>query len=267
MRTLDVVYGRPVEPMAIAHRGGAALAPENTLVAFQRATSLGFRYLETDVRATSDSEIVCFHDATLDRVTDGQGRVQRHSLRQLRALRVHGSAPIPTLAEALEAFPESNFTIDLKEEAAIEPLVRVLHNEPSPSRVCIAGSWDGWLSRLARLVPGVHTALGWRSLSALVWRSHTGQPFRRRLAAAPFAHVPIRLGSVPILVPRLVTDAHELGVRVVVWTVDSPALMHRLFDAGVDGVITDRPDLLREVLVARGNWSPQVGSQRAAPQR
>ena len=263
----SVVYGRPIEPMAIAHRGGAALAPENTLVAFRRATSLGFRYLETDVRATSDGEVVCFHDATLDRVTDGHGRVQRHSLHQLRALRVHGSAQIPTLAEALEAFPDSNFTIDLKDEAAIEPLARVLRNEPLPTRVCIAGSWDGWLARLARLVPGVHTALGWRSLSALVWRSHAGQPSRRGLAAAPFAHVPIRLGSVPILVPRLVTDAHRLGVRVVVWTVDSPELMHRLFDAGVDGIITDRPDVLREVLVARGSWSPGIGNRDVTQQR
>ena len=114
--------------MAIAHRGGAALAPENTLVAFWCATSLGLRYLETDVRATSDGEVVCFHDATLDRVTDGHGRVQHHSLRQLRSLRVHGRAQIPTLAEALEAFPDSNFTIDLKDEAAIEPLC------PHPAR-------------------------------------------------------------------------------------------------------------------------------------
>ena len=120
--TLGVMYGLPIEPMAIAHRGGAALAPENTLVAFQNATSLGFRYLETDVRVTSDGEVVCFHDATLDRVTHGRGRVQRHSLRQLQSLRVHGEAQIPTLAEALHAFPDSNFTIDLKDEAAIEPL-------------------------------------------------------------------------------------------------------------------------------------------------
>jgi glycerophosphoryl diester phosphodiesterase len=262
-----VVYGRPIEPLAIAHRGGAALAPENTLIAFARATSLGFRYLETDVRVTSDGEVVCFHDATLDRVTDGRGRVQRHNLAQLRALRVYGSAQIPTLAEVLRAFPDSNFTIDLKDEAAIEPLARVLRNEPWPTRLCIAGSWDGWLSRLARLVPGVHTALGWRSLSNLVWRSHMGQPFRQGLAAAPFAHVPIRLGSVPIIVPSLVTNAHDLGVRVVVWTVDSPTLMHRLFDAGVDGIITDRPDVLREVLIARGNWPPHVESPQSAHQR
>jgi glycerophosphoryl diester phosphodiesterase len=243
------------------------LAPENTLAAFEHATSLGFRYLETDVRVTSDGEVVCFHDATLDRVTDGRGRVQRHALAQLRDLLVHGSAQIPTLAEALEGFPDSNFTIDLKEEAALEPLAWVLRNERSPERVCIAGSWDGWLSRLARLVPGVHTALGWRSLSALVWRSHTGQPRRRRLAAAPFAHLPIRLGSIPIVVPRLVADAHDLGVRVVVWTVDSPILMHRLFDAGVDGIITDRPDVLREVLVARGDWSPSTEDRRIVPHR
>jgi glycerophosphoryl diester phosphodiesterase len=248
----------PIEPMAIAHRGGAALAPENTLAAFGLATSLGFRYLETDVRLTRDGELICFHDATLDRVTDGRGRVQRHSLREVRALRVGGSEPIPTLGEALEAFGGSNFTVDLKEEAGIEPLARLLRHGPLAARVCVAGAWDSWLARLRALVPTVHTALGWRSLSALVWCSRTSTPVPRRIATAPFAHVPIRLGSVPIFVRRLVTQAHRIGVRVVVWTVDEPSVMHRLLDLGVDGIITDRPDVLREVLITRGVWSPMI---------
>jgi glycerophosphoryl diester phosphodiesterase len=91
--------------MAIAHRGGAAIAPENTFAAFRLATALGVRYLETDVRTTADGELVCFHDATLDRVTDGRGRVQHHQLRTLRALRVGGTERIPTLARLLRHRP------------------------------------------------------------------------------------------------------------------------------------------------------------------
>jgi glycerophosphoryl diester phosphodiesterase len=171
----------------------------------------------------------------------------------------------PTLAEALEAFPDANFTVDLKVEAAIEPLARLLRHGPLAARVCVAGAWDSWLARLRRLVPGLHTALGWRSLTALVWCSRTRSVPPRRIATAPFAHVPIRLGSVSIFVERLVTHAHELGVRVVVWTVDDPPTMHRLLDHGVDGIITDRPDLLREVMIARGTWSPMDEHRRARP--
>ena len=143
-----MTYGVPIEPMAIAHRGGAALAPENTFAAFRLATALGVRYLETDVRTTADGELVCFHDATLDRVTDGRGRVQHHQLRTMRALRVGGTERIPTLADALDAFPNADFTVDLKDAAAIEPLARLLRHRPFASRVCVAGAWDGWLARL-----------------------------------------------------------------------------------------------------------------------
>ena len=254
-----MTYGRPIEPIALAHRGGAALAPENTLAAFTLATSLGFRYLETDVRVTRDGELVCFHDATVDRVTDGHGRVNRRTLRDLRPLLVGGREAIPTLREALKACPDSYFTVDLKDEAAIEPLGRLLHDAPFAARVCVAGAWDSWLRRLRQLVPGVQTALGWRSLIALIGTSRSGIAPPRRIATAPFAHVPVRLVSRPIFVERLVTHAHGIGIRLIVWTVDEPAVMHHLLDVGVDGIITDRPDVLREVLIARGTWSPMLG--------
>jgi glycerophosphoryl diester phosphodiesterase len=254
-----MAYGAEHGPIALAHRGGAALAPENTLAAFTRATALGVRYLETDVRLTADGELVCFHDDTLDRVTDARGPVRRHTLSSLRELRVRDREPIPTLTEALEAFPDAKFTVDLKDRAAIAPLVKVLRHKDFRDRVCIAGAWDGWLGAVRAEVPGVQTALGWRSLTALITSARAGMPPARRIATAEFAHVPLRLGRVPVFVERLVEGAHRIGVRVVVWTVDDPLIMMRLLDEGVDGIITDRPDILREVLVARDQWTPMSG--------
>lgn len=253
-----MAYGAQSEPLALAHRGGAALAPENTLAAFGRSVDLGYRYLETDVRVTSDGELVCFHDATLDRVTGLRGPVRRHTLASLRSTRV-GGEPIATLRDALEAFPGANFTVDLKDRDAIAPLAELLQDNDFRDRVCVAGAWDGWLAELRGHAPGVRTALGWRSLTALITSARAGMPCARRFATAEFAHVPLRLGRFPVFVERLVAGAHRIGVRVIVWTVDDPIEITRLLDAGVDGIITDRPDVLREVLVARGQWLAMDG--------
>ncbi len=253
-----MTYGEGSGPLAIAHRGGAALAQENSLAAFALASALGLRYLETDIRVTSDGQLVCFHDDTLERVTSATGPVRSRSLSELRALRINGIEPIPTLEEALDAFPEACFTVDLKDQAAIEPLVKSLQRRGVAQRVCIAGAWDGWLGHVRREVPEVTTALGWRSLTALLTCARTGVRPPRALATAPYAHVPVKLGRVPIFVERLVAMSHDIGVRVVTWTVDDPVVIRRLLDAGVDAIITDRPDILREVLIQRGTWQPNT---------
>lgn len=250
-----MAYPSQVGPLAIAHRGGAGLAPENTLAAFGRSTALGIRYLETDVRITSDGQLACFHDETLDRVTSARGPVRHHTMAQLRRIGV-GGEPIVTLSEALEAFPHSRFTVDLKEASAIEPMARVLARRSEGERVCVAGAWDGWLRRLRELAPHAHTALGWRSLTTLISCARAGVSAPRWVRTAEFAHVPVSLGRVPVFVDRLVDKAHAHGIRVIVWTVDEPVLMDRLLDAGVDGIITDRPDLLREIYIRRGIWEP-----------
>lgn len=250
-----MAYASYAGPLAIAHRGGAALAPENTLAAFSRSVALGVRYLETDVRLTADGELVCFHDETLDRVTGHRGKVRSRTLAELRGIRV-GCEPICTLREALDAFPDARFTVDLKDGAAIAPLAAVLAERSVGERVCVAGAWDGWLARLRELVPHAHTALGWRSLATLISCARSGVRPPARVATAAYAHVPVRLGRLPVFADRLVEHSHALGIRVNVWTVDDPHLMDRLLDAGVDGIITDRPDLLREVMVRRGVWTP-----------
>lgn len=250
-----MAYATHVGPIAIAHRGGAALAPENTLVAFGRAWALGLRYLETDIRLTRDGQLVCFHDATLDRVSDGRGPVGRHTLEQLRAVRV-GGEPICTLAEALAAFPKARFTVDVKEPGAVAALAAVLDEPSVARRVCAAGAWDGRLARLRELAPNVHTALGWRTLTTLISCSRARVRVPHWVRRAAYAHVPIRLGRLPVFADRIVPGAHAHGINVIVWTVDDAPTMHRLLDAGVDGIISDRPDVLREVFLARGIWHP-----------
>jgi len=257
-------YSEGSGPLAIAHRGGAGLAQENSLAAFALASALGLRYLETDIRMTRDGHLVCFHDATLERVTSATGPVRSQSLRDLRALRINGIEPIPTFDEALDAFSDQCFSVDLKDQAAIEPLVKTLRRKGVAERVCIAGAWDGWLAHVRREVPEVTTALGWRSLTALLSCARAGLRPPKALATAEFAHVPIKLGRVPIYVERLVAMSHDIGVRVVVWTVDEPVVMRRLLDAGVDAIITDRPDVLREVLLSRDQWAP-MGSRHQTP--
>ncbi|NEE00778.1 glycerophosphodiester phosphodiesterase family protein [Phytoactinopolyspora halotolerans] len=248
-------YGSDDGFLAIAHRGGAGLAPENTVAAFSRAYALGYRYLETDVRVTADGVCLAFHDAKLGRVTDGRGQVVRHTWDDVRRLAVGGTEPVARLDDVLLAFPDACFIIDVKDEAAIEPLADVLRRTGAAARVCLAGAWDGWLTQLRAAVgPELTCALGWRALVSWLGCARLRVAAPRRVMTGEFAHVPLRLGRVPVFMDRLVTRAHQRGLRLVVWTVDDPDVMRRLIAAGVDGIITDRPDVLREVMIAEGIW-------------
>ena len=112
-----MAYGEGYGPLAIAHRGGSALAHENSLAAFELASALGLKYLETDIRVTGDGQLVCFHDDTLERVTSAAGPVRSKSLSEVRALRINGAEPIPTFDEALDAqdFETGTFAVQIRQ--------------------------------------------------------------------------------------------------------------------------------------------------------
>jgi glycerophosphoryl diester phosphodiesterase len=209
---VSVSYGAESTPLAIAHRGGMALAPENTLAAFGRATALGLRYLETDVHTTRDGHLVCFHDPTLRRVNELPGRIRDIDLHAVRRLRV-GGEPVPTLAEAMSAFPDANFAVDLKDEWAVDAMARLLRKHPEwTPRLCVAAAWSRWLMRLQDEVPGVVTALGWRSLTTLVAWSRGGVRPPAGVARGAFAHLPLRLGRVPVMAPTSCARCSSPGV-------------------------------------------------------
>lgn len=240
-------YPADPSPLAIAHRGGAGLGAENTLDAFSRSHALGIRYLEIDVRLTRDGVPVLFHDASLRRVTGRPGLLSQLDLLDL-------PPKIATLLEALQTFPDTNFTIDIKEPASVPAVADAIRQADAAHRICVAGAWDGTLDQLAQaLGPDLTVAMGWRALCRLVTSCHSRLPLVRR-GRPSFAHVPVRVGRLPIFAERLVHRAHDVGVRVLVWTVNDPATMSQLLDLGADGIITDRPDLLREVLIGRDLW-------------
>jgi glycerophosphoryl diester phosphodiesterase len=198
---------------------------------------------------SSDGHLVAFHDAGLHRVTGSHSRLRHRTLAELTKLSVHGGGAIVTLADVLAAFPDACFTIDVKESRTVAPLAELLRETGAIRRVCIAGARGSWLDELRRLTSDqLCTALSFRDLARLTTRSAPSG------VTGSFAHVPLRLGRLRVYTGEVVQRAHDAGVRVIVWTVNDSATMHRLLDQGVDGIITDRPDVLREVLVARGQW-------------
>jgi glycerophosphoryl diester phosphodiesterase len=258
-------------PHAFAHRGGAAHAPENSWTAFEHAVKLGYSYLETDARATSDGRLVAFHDRTLNRVTDGSGPIGSLTYQEVKALRVAGSEPIPLIEDLLRAWPEVRFNVDLKDEPGIALLADVLRRTGAWDRVCLT-SFSGSRLRAARglldrpvcmatspaVIAAIRYALGRTSQgrgqgSGPGRAGQSRQPglLDRRLAQwqVRCAQVPARLAS-----GSFIRRAHDLGLDVHVWTINDRAEMIRLLDLGADGIMTDDIETLREVLIERGQW-------------
>lgn len=239
------------------------LAPENTVAAFRMATDEWWAdMLEMDVRLTRDGEVVVIHDATVDRTTDGTGPVAEHTLAEIRSLDAgyrftdeSGTHPfrgrgitIPTLDEVLSEFPDMRINIEAKEPSVAAPLASVVARHRAEHRVLIAAEYEK-SRRGARGYAGPWGASFFQIL--LFWLLHRlpgGSPYT---PAADIFQVPERRGSLQVVTPRFVREAQRHSIPVQVWTVNREEDMRRLLDWGVDGIQTDRPDLLARVLTER----------------
>lgn len=256
---LDTVLEPPGSVIAMAHRGGAAhpdlVGLENTAYAFRHAVALGYTYLETDVHLTAGNRLIAFHDDVLDRVTDGTGTVAGATEDALVAARIAQVHPIPTMAELLEEFAGCSFNIDLKGAGAGAALADLLDATGAHDRVCVGSFSTARIREFRRRTAGrVATSAAPAEVVAFL-SAPSGSGAKRLLRGrVPVLQVPVRRGRIPIVTRRSVTKAHAAGMHVHVWTVDDPAEMERLIDLGVDGLITDRTDLLKGLLVSRGLW-------------
>jgi glycerophosphoryl diester phosphodiesterase len=238
-------------PLAFAHRGGAAHGPENSWPAFEHAVKLGYRYLETDVQATSDGVLIAFHDRTLDRVTDRTGRIARMPYREVVAARIAGTEPIPLLSDLLSAWPDARFNVDIKDDQAIQPLIKVLRAAAAWDRVCVTSFSSMRLHAFRRGVDRqVCTTLSPLGLAAVrsgAWVG--GLPARLARLGVRCAQIPVRLAT-----PMFIGCLRRAGLQVHVWTVNEPEVMRRVLDLDVDGVMTDDTVALRDVLTQRAQW-------------
>ena len=256
-------------PIAIAHRGGAEEAPQNTLEAFGSAIALGYRYLETDAHLTRDSVLVAFHDPHLDDLTDRTGAIAELTAAEVEAadaghvfspdggrtfpFRGHGMR-VPRLEELLLRWPDARVNIDPKADSAVEPLVALIEKLGAWDRVAFGAFSDRRLSRIRALSRGrACTSMGPRAVAAALAASVLGRMPRQ---GADCVQVPVRNGPVPIVTAGFVRAAHGAGLPVHVWTVNDEPEMRRLLDLGVDGIMTDRPRLLRDVLAGRAGERP-----------
>ncbi len=216
--------------------------------AFQYAVDAGYHYVETDVQVTADGVLVAFHDNDLSRTCGRTGRISDLPWSDVKTALVDGAAPIPLLEEMLGTWPALRVNIDCKTDTAVPALVAALGRCNALDRVCVGAFSDGRMRRLKGLLGDeLCTALAPMAVAALRF----GRP---RRPAANAAQVPVQQGPLTVVDEKFVTKAHALRIAVHVWTIDDPVEMHRLLDLGVDGIMTDKPLVLKDVFETRGIW-------------
>lgn len=239
-------------PLAVAHRGGSLEAEENTMAAFARAVALGYTHVETDVHATRDRVAVIHHDATLLRMTGDPRAIADLDWADLARVRTHGGAAIPRAEEVLAAYPSLRVTFELKCDRVAGPLAEVIRRADALDRVCV-GSFSAARTAAMRqlLGPGLCWSPAQGGVLAL-WLAGWGVPVPR--PGFGLVQVPPVHEGIPVVTPRLIRAAARRGIDVQVWTVNDETEMERLIDLGVGAIMTDRPTLLRDVLIRRGHW-------------
>jgi glycerophosphoryl diester phosphodiesterase len=248
-------------PVAMAHRGFSREGLENSMAAFRAAVELGYQYLETDVHTTADGVVFVFHDNTLDRVTDGTGRVADLAAADVARAQIGGREPVPTFDDLITGLPGVRLNVDVKDWNSVPSLAAAIERHQAHHRVLVTSFSDrrrrAVLKRLSQpvassagVVPvALFVVLG-RVLPWPIFR----WTMRRILWNVQALQVPARRSGIEVVTPGFIRRAHRLGLMVHVWTINDPAEMRRLLELGVNGLVTDRADLLRDVLLERGEW-------------
>jgi glycerophosphoryl diester phosphodiesterase len=243
----------PAPPRILAHRGLAIDVPENTLASFAAALAHGALYIETDVHASRDGQAMIAHDENLDRVAGVAGAVAERTADELQKLDLGGGHRMPTLTEALVAFPEARFNIDVKSDGAAAAVARAVTDAGALDRVLITSFSSARRAATLRLLPGiVSSASAPRFVLILILAKLGILPVvPRAVRGVDAVQVPTRVGRLSVATPRVIRALHRAGLEIHIWTVNDPSEMERLLRLGVDGIVTDRTDLAFDMLRRR----------------
>ena len=263
----DHPYFNPDKFLVIAHRGGRCLGPESTLYTYRKAVKLGVDVLEMDVRSTGDGQLIILHDDTVARTTNAMGPVENYSLVDLKKLdAAHRWSPdngqtfplrnkgvkIPTLAEVFNAFPQIKMNLEIKDtrSSTIHSLCRLIHDHQMTKKIMVASFDADSLKEFRSLCPQVATSAG--ASEAMLF--YGLQKVYLEAAYSPDAQalqVPETFRDLRVVNRRFIEAAHARNMRVQVWTVDDVDAMQRLLNLGVDGIMTDYPQRLMNLLKKR----------------
>jgi glycerophosphoryl diester phosphodiesterase len=246
-------YLSPASPRLFAHRGLAVEAPENTLLAFARALGIGATYIETDVHATSDGAAVIAHDPDLKRIAGRDVRVDQLTLGELRRIDLGHDQSFCSLAEALDAFPDARFNIDVKSKAAVQPTIDAIIDAGASNRVLVSSFAETRRAAAIRGLPGVASSSSARRfvIALLAGKIGFSPAFRGALKGLVAVQVPERALGLRVTTERMLRLLHAADIEMHVWTVNDPGRMAQLLDLGVDGIVTDRIDLALELVRGR----------------
>jgi glycerophosphoryl diester phosphodiesterase len=237
----------------LAHRGLALDAPENTLLAFAKAIAVGATHIETDVHVSADGVAMISHDPDLRRVAGREAAVVHLTSHELRRVDLGHGQGFASLAEALDAFPDTRFNIDLKVPGVVDAAVEAIRAANAIPRVLIGAFGASRRLRAVRMLPGVATSVSSRGAVAAVAAAGAGnrRGLRRILRDVQAVQLPETVLGMKPFRRRSVAAFHAAGVEVHAWTINDPAAMQHLLDAGVDGIITDRCDVAIPLVRAR----------------
>lgn len=258
-------------PLVIAHQGGDGVWPGDTMFAFEKSVELGVDVLEMDAHITKDGHIVLMHDEEVDRTTDGSGRIEDLTLQELSRLdaaydwsndggntfpyRGQG-IQVPTLAEIFRTFPEMRYVIEIKltQNPIQNPLCESIREHGMQEKVLIASFHDEAMQNFRAACPEVATSASRGEVTAFVL---LGKVFLSGLLVPQYESIqppydPAESMNIPIMTRRFIREAHAKNVAVEPWTVNDPKLMKQYIEWGVDGIMTDRPDLMIEVMLEMG---------------
>jgi glycerophosphoryl diester phosphodiesterase len=259
------------KPRVIGHRGAAGVAPENTLVSIQRAFDDGAELVEIDLQGTKDGEVVVIHDDTLERTTNGEGKVNEHSLQELKALDAgcrftpDGGASypyrnrkieIPTIDELFSILPRAKAIIEIKQSAPsiVKQVIESVRRSGREEQVLLATEKDEIMSEIRRELGEnslrIATGFSYGEVAAFIHWVATGKP-GPLVTYGQALQIPCEYNGMTLVGAETVQAAHDLGIEMFVWTVNDPDEMKRLLGLGVDGIITDYPSRLDDVVAGR----------------